>query len=343
LRSLRDRLSIRVAQGYGTAGRIRRHFSSLGAGPLGLAILMLSLTVGNATATVFHLENGNSLAQFHTEASDGPVLGHNVWEVDGIDHMAQQWFAFRTAETGREFFVGGDEVGNPLSQITAHSINLDGQPGDDFLRVIYRDNADQFEIQLMYFLTGGTPGSNNSLLREIISITNLAGGGGGGTGGGGEGEGEEENNDNLNIGFFQLSNFDLEDTAENDSVIISGNMMNVATQFEANTDLHVAESVVSPPPTFFEAGEHFDIMSRFTDNDFDDLNGNASAINTVDAVWAFQWNFEIAPDEMVLISKEKMLEEGPINIAIPLPSAAWCGFVLFGSVGMMRRILRPGR
>ena len=129
-----------------------------------LTAAVLASSSRMSQAAVISLQNHNSTAVFHTEAADGGELGLNTWNVDGKDHMFQQWFWYRTASQTQENAINGTGA---LAHVSSTAIDLDGSAGDDYLQSDYADNEtvitpEKFTVQLRYLLTGGTAGSDTS-------------------------------------------------------------------------------------------------------------------------------------------------------------------------------------
>jgi hypothetical protein len=274
----------------------------------GLVVSALSAT---ASATVVSLSSNNSIANFSTEPTDATVntRGLYQWTVNGTDHLAQQWFWYRVG-TG-----GGEASIDTLVQQQATPMNLDGQPGDDFLRVRYRNPGNTFEINVDYVLTGGQFPAGNSHLDEIVSIRNLS-------------------NAPLDFHFFQYVDFDLNGTPADDTVAITGTPPNTAVQTDGVFEL--AETVVTPPPSHFEVaqvGSATDLLTRLNDGGATTLADLLGPLVNADASWAFQWDMAIPANGSFQISKNKALS-GP---AVPEPGTlalAACGL---GSMLVWRR------
>ena len=300
----------------------RRLFGGTGSALLTLVLVLLQ--AGDATAAVETLIDGNSIATFHTEIADGPDLGLNQWSVNGVEHLGQQWFLYRIGEESPEHAIGASSLPNgqndPLLHISTIPMNLNGQPGNDFLQVTYRDTEtlitrEQFEVQLAFSLAGGSAVADHADMSETIIIQNL---------------GDSE----LDIHFFQYANFDLGGSHTDDTVVITGNPRDTATQ---NSPLaSISETVVTPPPTHFEAGTVVDRVARFTDFLPTILTDDPGPQSGFDVAWAFQWDFTIGVGDLAFINKEKGLRPS----IIPLPSAVYAGLTLLVSLGVVRRIRR---
>jgi hypothetical protein len=276
------------------------------------------LTAQSAHAVVVTLDNGNSRAVFHTEASDGGILGMNTWLVDGIDHMYEQWFWYRVGSQTREHRIDGT---GPLVHTGSPTVDLDFDTLPDFLLATYTDSEtiitpEQFRIQLRYGLTGGSALSNRSDMVEVIRV-------------------ENRGPAPLNISLFQYVDFDLNNTAGDDSVQITGLPANTARQ--ADPLLQISETVVTPPPSRWTVGTFPGIRNSLDDAGITNLSNSSGPLFGTDAEWAFQWDdtglFAIPPGGSILISKDKNIRPG----VLPEPSSfVMAGLGVLVAVGYAR-------
>lgn len=288
---------------------------------LALAAAVLGFGSSVSHAVVVTLSNQNSTAVFHTEASDGGELGLNTWSVDGTDQIFQQWFWYRTASQTREWPIDGT---GPLAHVSSTSLDLDGDLADDFLVARYRDGEtaitpETFTIEMRYLLTGGSAGSSNSDIVEVIRIQNLG-------------------NDPLDFHLFQYVDFDLNANAGDDKVVLTGSPVNTATQSDPINI--IGETVVTPPPQRFEADFWPATIDKLNNGGIDDLANTAGPL-TGDVAWAFQWDFtggfRIPAGGVAIISKDKNIRPGEGGI-IPEPSTvALAGMGLAGLFIAARR------
>ena len=246
-----------------------------------------------ASATLVTLENFNAVAEFATESNDAPATkGLYSWKVDGVEHISQQWFWYRAGETG------GERPIDSLTPMQAVTLDVDGTPGQDALLLRYRDAAATFEVSVRYTLTGGATNSGGASLEEVLRVVNLT-----------------ENPFDFTI--FQYVDFDLNGTADDDAVSLSGTPINTALQVDPFAE--ISETVVTPPPTRYEIGEFGiagSLKERLNDGLPTTLSGALGPLTNADATWAFEWDFQLAPRGSYLISKNKSLRG---TVAVPEP------------------------
>ena len=247
-----------------------------------VGILAVCLVVAAPASASVMLQDANSKAYFDVSSSAGLY----EWLVDGTNHMFQQWFWYRVGPAGGE---------QPISALT-----LDGGPlvtdtnNDGFADTLYtRYLGAGFTIDLWYILAGGAPGSGTSDIGEIIRITNTSA------------------TASLDFHFFQYADFNLNGTPGDDTIdILGGN-----TAYQADPTAYVAETVVTPKPSHFEAALVPAILNLLSDGNPTTLSDIPSA-GPGDVAWAFEWDKEIAPGRTLLISKDKNIVPEPATMAL---------------------------
>src|SRR5688572_11355638 len=109
-----------------------------------LATGALAFTFSSQSAKGALLVDGNSIVNINPASSSGL----SDWVVDGTDHMNYQWFFYRVGALGGEATI--DTISAPVVS----------QPTASILDITY--STAQFELQVIYSLLGGGPGSGSS-------------------------------------------------------------------------------------------------------------------------------------------------------------------------------------
>lgn len=267
-----------------------------------LSIVAAAFAVGvsGANAQVVNLANGNSTAQVNL----GSQAGMDSWTINGQQQLAQQWFWYR---------VDGDPSGQ-------HSIDTIGPASfinnANSLDATYT-SGNAFSIELTYTLNGGSPGNWNSDITENISINNLTA-------------------SPLVFHFFQYSDFALAGThgGETANIFQNGGFFSQANVTKAGSQL--AETIDQPLANEAEADLATNTRNHLNQGSPYTLNGNLNSgpDATLDATWAFEWDFTIDPNSSVAVLKDKKLSVAPI----PEPATA----ALLG-LGLLAFALRRNR
>ncbi len=274
---------------------------------LGLAMVVsLVLTPQTTSAAIITLTDGNSYLDVDLDPDVDDPSGALNWVVDGVDQLFRQWFWYRVGPTGGEATIDSlDLVG-----VSTFSANLD--PDDNGLFALYSDPNEMFTIDVLYVLAGGTPGSGVSDIAEQIRIVNTS------------------TTDTLDFSFFQYSDFDLNGTADDDTVMAS----NANTVSQSDPNMIISETVVAPTPSYSEVGLYSDIIDRLDDASPTTLTNFGGPL-IGDATWAYQWDFTLAPGGSFIISKDKHVQR------IPEPSTAvMLGTGFLGLMAFMKRARR---
>jgi hypothetical protein len=260
--------------------------------PCAVCATVAVLAGGQAMGVDNVLQDRNSTVRVNDATADGM----HDWTVSGMNHLSQQWFWFR---------VGAEAQERPLNALPLTGAFLtDTNPfvdaHADTLSLQYSGLG--YTIEPSWTLRGGSIGSARSDIAETITINN-------------------NRNEPLHMSFFQYSDFDLRGTAAGDTVRIIGPLRNTADQFEGEFTL--SETIVTPPPSHWQAAFFPVILNSLNDGGVTTLNDNAGPLGPGDVTWAFQWDITIAPGDSFIISKDKSI--------VPAPGAG----LLLGLGGLM--------
>jgi hypothetical protein len=264
-----------------------------------LAVVAMGLP---AQATTLTLSDGNAVAKFDT----GNGTGMNSLTVNGTQQVISQWWDYHLG-AGAGPAVTVDSANNGITQTfisepgtgtNSPGISFNGTT--NFFAVTYSSptggtNGVPFDFVVSYTLTGAAP--NNAGILENVKIDN-----------------NSKTGQTLPIRMFEYNHFNLNNQAH-DTVNIGGSPVNTATQTSVTTGATSIETVVTPPPNFYQAVLGSTITTEFASAGFTDLPDVTSTPSAGDASWAFEWNPTIAGGQSFQISKAR-------NIALPEPTLA---------------------
>jgi hypothetical protein len=249
-----------------------------------LLVAVIAVSAGSALANAvpYILTDGNSQATFNPYTS----AGLESWVVDRQEYIAQQWFWYRLGNTAEQPI-------NTLTLDTAatHLSDSNNDGSDDMLYLKYYNNS--VRVELTFLLMGGRPGDHTSDMAETIRITNTS-------------------TSALDLHFFQFVNFNLTGAGTNDTVQIAGG--NTVTQ--TSTGALVAETVVTPMPSHFQAAIGSAIFDSLNDTGPTMLDDTAGPLGPGDASWAFQWDRTLGAGRSFIISKDKNIVPEPATLAL---------------------------
>lgn len=232
------------------------------------------------------------------------------WQVDGTEHLFQEWFWYRVGAVGRERSI------DTLTFLSHTASDNDADAGFDKLVLTYRHA--NFTLDVEYNLTGGTAGSGVSTLTETISIKNIRPSG------------------NLAFHLFEYSDFDLTESAGDDTAtLVNPSTIAQTDQYGVNSTV----TVINPPPDHYEIAAVPTTLAKLNDNTTTNFSDNTPSVGPTNVAFAFQWDEIILPGSTFVISIEKMIEGSPP--AVPEPaSLLLVGSGLLALRGWRRRQVR---
>lgn len=256
---------------------------------LSAPVCLVLASTAFASDPVANLFDRSASATIHLS---GPAAGMTALRPDGeISRLRYQSFWFRTPGMDNEANVG--TLGLAGFQSTDTNPFVDDNV--DTASALYAGGG--FTIETVWQLRGGPFGSDRADVGETITITNT------------------DLTAGLVISFFQYSNFILSNgQVPADVLTISGAGNNTATQFgDAG---FVSETVVTPAPTFYKAGNAAALLALLTNGSVDNMDNTGSPAGPGDVAWIYQWNFNIPLGGSVIISKDKSVVPTPGAIAL---------------------------
>jgi hypothetical protein len=220
------------------------------------------------------LVDGNSLVNIDpTSAAAAPQRGMNLWTVDGVNQVAQQWYWFRIGNAAEQSI---DSIGAPI--VTQFSPN--------YANIAYTNNV--LRIDLSMSLTGGMIGSHTADVAETLRVTNLTG-------------------NALDFHAFEYDDFNLSGTPADDRA----QLLNTSTIAQWDNVSQVTVGAV-PIPGRWQIDQTPGILNLLTDGVASNLTDQVSPLGPTDCSFAFQWDKAIGAHSSMILSKDKLFEVSPV-------------------------------
>jgi hypothetical protein len=239
---------------------------------LGVLTVITAAVVLPTQAAVFTLTDLNSVFSIDS------AVGANQWMVEGTSQLFEQGFWFRVGEQSGE------------SRLGSFYSNGWVDPSGRIATMQYQHSS--FTAEVIYVLTGGTPGSGTSDVAETIRIINTG-------------------RTSLSMHFFQYCDFDLGGTPGDDQLQFPN--ANTVSQSDGG-GVSLSETVVTPVSSHHEGDLYASTKNRLDDaypTTLSDLPAYGGGSLTGDVTWAFQWDRSIPHGGTLLISKDKRLSTVP--------------------------------
>jgi hypothetical protein len=250
------------------------------------ALAVLAVGTVGANAQVFTLTDFNSV--FNIDSFNGA----QDWLVEGVDQLYEQGFWFGIGSTSPEQQLG--------SYFTNGWVDASGRVAT------LQFTHTMFTAEIMYILTGGTPGSSTSDVAETIRIVNTS-------------------REALPLRFFQYCDFDLNNTISNDRVTFVN--ANTVRQFDSGGGPNLSETVVTPAPSHYEGNLFANTRNSLMDGAttiLSDMPAIGASLSG-DVTWAYEWDRTINHGGSFLISKDKHMDTVPEPGTLILLGLGLCG------------------
>ena len=241
----------------------------------GFALVGILLFAHTASADPITLSDLNTTFSVDAHSQAGAFS----WQVDGTEHLFQEWFWYRIGPVGRERSI------DTLTFLSHTASDTDADPGYDKLVLQYSHT--QFTLDVEYNLSGGASGSGVSTLTETISIKNIRPSG------------------NLPFHLFEYTDFDLTESPGDDTATLVG------TGTIAQTDQYGVQStvtVVNPSTDHYEIAPVPTTLGKLNDGVTTTLSDTEPSVGPDNVAFAFQWDEIILPGSTFVVTKQKLIE-----------------------------------
>ena len=244
------------------------------------ALLVLLQAPKEASAHLLAVTDENSTIEIdpHTES------GLRTWQVDGVNHLFEQWFWYGVGATG------------PEASLDTLNLIQEELQGSDTIHLAYAGAL--LNVDVLYALQGQSAGA--SRIDEWVTL-------------------QSTSQDPLALRWFEYTDLDLAGTSEGDSAALAA--PGTIVQSEGAASITVAS--LSQVPTHWQIGEFPSILGLLSDDDPIPtiLADGVSPLGPGDLTFAWQYNLLLAPSgESLQLHRTHTL--GPFGQPQPVPEPA---------------------
>jgi hypothetical protein len=264
---------------------------SIGTGAALAAAWLLGLwATRHCSASTIGLTSGNSAVTINPTGS--PSV--EDWSANSQMQLNEEGFWFRTGSTGGQSSI--DTLAGPV--ITP------GLPSN--IADLTYGSSTGLQIEVVYTLTGGNPGSD---LDENIEIYN-------------------DGSSSQTYHFFEYANFNLGDSTTGQVVTISG--ANTATDVGSGWQV---QTVVSPESSEYEANVYSTLLNQISSPTTACLLSDGSPSSAGDGEWGFEWDITLAAGGSYAITVDQNLTAIPV---VPEPVSGVIAVLGLSGLCLMR-------
>lgn len=230
-----------------------------------LAFVAAAATFASAQISSFTLNHGTASYGESNLIGSGTRLDGGLADfrtkIGGPDNMFQNWWWFNTQYTGREFALGNQ---------------VSGSSSGNQARVVYVENGGPNQpgallFDMNYTLTQIS--ANMAVVQIGWKIHNLS-------------------SESLRVSFFSYSDFDLNNTATNDSgTFMAPNQFKIV---DGNPAVNARLLASTTSLLGWEQGAFSGMLTKLTDSSLDNLSNGTANFGPGDWTGGFQWQFTLA-------------------------------------------------